>query len=148
MQITCPHCFTANRVPEERLHDGPVCGKCRGPLLPGKPIALDEQSYPRYTAGGDLPVLVDFWAGWCGPCRAMAPVLEDVASRRTDVLVAKVDVDAAPNLAAQLGIRSIPTMILLRRGRELARFSGAVPAAALIEWMDQALAGASPGDST
>ncbi len=148
MQLACPACFTVNRVPRERLADGPVCGRCRAKLLPPEPLALDEQSFPRYVEGGDLPVLVDFWAAWCGPCRAMAPVLEDVARRRPGVRVAKVDSDAAPGLSARFGIRSIPTLVLLVRGREIARHSGAVPAAALLAWLDKQLAGASPGEPT
>jgi thioredoxin 2 len=148
MQLVCPACLAVNRMPRERLADGPVCGKCRGKLLPPKPLALDEQSFPRYVADGDLPVLVDFWAAWCGPCRAMAPVLEDVARRRADIRFAKVDSDAAPGLAARFGIRSIPTLVLLLRGREIARHSGAVSAGALMRWLDQATAGLAPGDST
>ena len=148
MQLVCPGCLVVNRVPRERLADGPVCGKCRGKLLPLEPLALDEQSFPRYVTDGDLPVLVDFWATWCGPCRAMAPVLEELARRRPDIRVAKVDSDASQGLAARFGIRSIPTLVLLLRGREVARHSGAVSIATLLAWLDQSLPGAPPGEST
>jgi len=141
MQLVCPSCLAVNRVPNERLAEGPVCGKCRARLLPTKPIALDDGSFDRYVTPGDLPVLVDFWADWCPPCSMMAPVLDDVARRRTDVRVAKVDTASGATLAARFGIRSIPTLVLLLRGKELARHSGAVPATQLRDWLDRSLAG-------
>jgi thioredoxin 2 len=148
MQLVCPSCLSVNRVPRERLADGPVCGKCRARLLPTEPIALRDANFDRYVEKGDLPVLVDFWADWCPPCRLMAPVLDELARRRTDVRVAKVDTANGASVAARFGIRSIPTLVLLDRGKELARFSGAVPAPQLMNWLDQSLAAsASRGSS-
>jgi thioredoxin 2 len=140
MQLVCPSCLSVNRVPGERLADGPVCGKCRARLLPPEPIALDDANFDRYVGKGDMPVLVDFWADWCPPCRQMAPVLDELARRRTDVRVVKVDTANGASVAARFGIRSIPTLVLLERGREVARFSGAVPAPQLAHWLDQSLA--------
>jgi thioredoxin 2 len=147
MQLVCPACLTVNRVPRERLADGPVCGKCRVSLRPHGPLALDQRSFERYVGPGDLPVLVDFWAGWCAPCRMLAPVLEEVARRRIDVRIAKVDTEAEPALAARFAIRSLPTLVLLLRGREIARLSGAVPAGALMDWLDQSLRAAPTRES-
>ena len=140
MQLVCPSCLSVNRVARERLPEVPVCGKCRARLLPSKPIALDDGTFNRYVDKGDLPVLVDFWAEWCPPCRLMAPVLDDVARQRADIRVAKVDTAAGESIAARFGIRSIPTLVLLLRGKELARMSGAVPAPRLLAWVDQSLA--------
>jgi thioredoxin 2 len=139
MHLICPACQATNRVPAERLGDRPACGKCHAALLPPEPLALAGEAFARYSAGSDLPVLVDFWAAWCGPCRAMAPVLADVARRRADLRVVKLDTEADPITAGRFGIRSIPTLILLRRGRELGRMSGAVPAEQLLAWVDATL---------
>ncbi len=140
MELACPRCLSVNRVPPKRLADGPVCGKCRARLLPAEPIALADANFDRFVEKSDMPVLVDFWADWCPPCRQMAPVLHDVARRRTDIRVAKVDTVSAASLAVRFGIRSIPTLVLLLRGKELARLSGAMPAPQLLHWLDQSLA--------
>jgi len=139
MLVMCPQCLAANRVPRARLGDQPVCGKCRTRLLPGTPLALAGQAFERYVAGSELPVLVDFWAGWCGPCQMMAPVLDGVAGQRSDFQIVKLDTEADPANAARFGIRSIPTLVLLRQGRELGRMSGAVPAPRLLQWVDSVL---------
>jgi thioredoxin 2 len=124
-----------NRAPEDRLPHKPVCGRCKTALLPGHPITLDDQNFEAVIAS-DLPVVVDFWAAWCGPCRKMAPEFAAAAhAARERGLFAKVDTEASPRTAARYDIKSIPTLVAFRNGREIGRQSGLMPQSLIVRWL-------------
>ncbi len=134
--VVCPHCHAANRIPADRLADGGSCGKCKAQLFAGEPVELGAANFDTHAERSDIPLLVDFWAPWCGPCRSMAPAFAQAAKQlEPEFRLAKVNTEDEPQLAARFGIRSIPTLALFRNGREVARQSGAMDAASLIRWV-------------
>ena len=139
MLIVCTHCHASNRVPPERTSEDPVCGKCKTPLLPGEPVTLDDGSFERVVSRTEIPVVVDFWASWCGPCSMMEPHYRKAAQQlKGRVLLAKVNSDENPQTAGRYAIRSLPTLLMLRGGREVKRQPGAVQAAQIVAWAQAA----------
>ena len=136
LNIVCPSCTAVNRVLGEKVEDRPRCGKCKQPLFPGGPVVLDEGNFDTQITRNDIPVVVDFWAPWCGPCRMMAPGFEQAAAEfEPNVRLAKLNTEEAQAIAARFNIRSIPTLVVFRNGREIARQSGAMQHPQLMQWV-------------
>ena len=140
INVVCPHCNAVNRVPQAKLGAGPKCGKCKSPVLTGVPLDLTAANFQQFVGRNGLPVVVDFWASWCGPCKMMAPVFSQVAHEMaTQVRFAKVNTEQEQMIAAQYGIRSIPTLALFSNGNEISRQAGALDAASLKQWLQQSI---------
>ena len=135
LRVACPECGAVNRLPADRLSAGPKCGKCKQALFSGRPVELGGAGFQKHLRQTDLPLLVDFWAPWCGPCRMMGPAFAEAAAQlEPQFRLAKVNTEAEAQLGATLNIRSIPTMVLFHQGRELARQSGALNSTAIVQW--------------
>ena len=138
--VACPSDASLNRVPRAKLDRNPSCGKCHKPLFQGRAVELDAGTFDAYALKSGLPLVIDFWAEWCGPCRMMTPNFEMAAARlEPRVRLGKLDTEAEPAIAERYGIRGIPSMVMITKGREVARTSGAMPTAAIVDWVEQAL---------
>lgn len=136
LHLVCPHCLATNRLPATRLEQSPKCGQCHQPLFNGHPIELTADSFEKHLARNDIPLLVDFWADWCGPCKMMAPAFAQAAQiLEPRVRLAKVNTETQAQLGARYNIRSIPTLILFKGGREADRQSGALGASDIARWV-------------
>ncbi|MDC8446253.1 MAG: thioredoxin TrxC [Nitrosomonas sp.] len=141
IHLVCPHCEAVNRIPSARLGERPKCGKCHQPLFNGQPLELTASGFQKHVQQNDIPLLVDFWAPWCGPCRMMAPQFAQAAAQlEPRVRLVKVNTEVEQMLGAQYGIRSIPTLVLFRNGREAARQAGAMSAADIVRWVSGKIA--------
>ena len=134
--IVCPHCEAVNRLPPARIADHPKCGKCHEPLFVAKPLELNAQNFQKFIGRNDIPVVVDFWAPWCGPCISMAPAFASAAAQlEPSARLAKLDTEAEQSIATRFQIRSIPTLALFKEGQEVARQAGAMSAADIVRWV-------------
>ena len=136
LQLVCTHCLAVNRLPEERLSHQPNCGKCHQPIFSGKPFELNQTQFDKQISSNEIPVVVDFWASWCGPCKTMAPAFAQAANiLEPKARLFKVNTDEERELSARYAIRSIPTLVFFKNGKETARQAGAMSAQQIVQWV-------------